>query len=151
MKLTVIISSALVALASAQSSVVYVTSPAGGEKYTAGTDAVITWKDPTVESIGEINLTKGDSKSLQRVDTIANDITATDGEFTWSIPSDIEAGEYAFQFGTSPNFAYSGRFIVEAGERVKTGGNTEAGDSFEGGEVTEASEEGNEIEGEEEA
>ncbi|CAO3619171.1 unnamed protein product [Cunninghamella echinulata] len=148
MKLTLFISSALVALASAQSSIIYVTSPAGGETYTAGTDAVITWDKPNVDTIGEIVLTQGDPKALDHLDIIANDINASDREFTWKIPSDLPPGDYAFQFGAEPNFAYSGKFTVEAGESSQE---TEGSEGSEGSEVTEASEEGGEVEGGEEA
>ncbi|CAO3616197.1 unnamed protein product [Cunninghamella blakesleeana] len=115
MKYTVLISSALIALASAQNPLISVTSPLAGAKYKAGQDAIISWINPTQPAISQIVLVQGPSTALQPVTTIAQNVNAADGKYVWKIPIEIANGEYAFEFGNSPDMAYTGKFFIEGG------------------------------------
>ncbi|ORZ05217.1 Ser-Thr-rich glycosyl-phosphatidyl-inositol-anchored membrane family-domain-containing protein [Absidia repens] len=118
MKLSAVVVAALVSMVSAQSSgaIISVTAPLQGASYKAGDKAIISWINPSVESISQIVLAKGGSTSLQPVTTIATNVPASSGSYTWNIPADIPAGsDYAFEFGTSPNLAFTGQFSITGG------------------------------------
>ncbi|ORZ22986.1 hypothetical protein BCR42DRAFT_127144 [Absidia repens] len=114
MKFALIISSALLAVASGQV-IVSITSPLSGTKLKAGSDAVISWVNPSVPTISQIVLAKGPSNALQPVSTIANNIDTAAGKYVWKIPYEVENGEYAFELGTSPDLAFAGPFTIEGG------------------------------------
>ncbi|CDH48758.1 hypothetical protein RO3G_02456 [Lichtheimia corymbifera JMRC:FSU:9682] len=101
---------------SAQSTgILSVTSPIEGTTYTAGKDALITWTNPTVDTISQIVLAHGDPNNLQRLDVIASNVDAGAGSYTWSIPANTTAGtDYALIFGTSPDLGFSPQFTIEA-------------------------------------
>ncbi|CAO3619174.1 unnamed protein product [Cunninghamella echinulata] len=115
MKLSLFISSALIALASAQTPIISVTSPLQGTKLKAGTDAVISWVNPSSPTISQIVLAQGPSTALQPVTTLAQNVNAADGKYIWKIPIEIANGQYALEFGNSPNMAYAGPFTIEGG------------------------------------
>ena len=99
---------------SAQSNIVSITSPLTGTVYTAGQPAVITWIDQQVPVIPKIVLAKGLPTALQPVSTIAQDVDANAGSYTWNVPVDIAAGDdYAFELGNSPNVSYTGLFTIK--------------------------------------
>ncbi|ORZ16234.1 Ser-Thr-rich glycosyl-phosphatidyl-inositol-anchored membrane family-domain-containing protein [Absidia repens] len=132
MKLSAIVAAALISVVSAQSSstpIISVTAPLQGASYKAGDKAVISWINPTVDSISQIVLAKGSSNALQPVTTIASNVKADSGSYTWNIPADTPAGsDYAFEFGTSPNLAFTGQFSITAG----SGGSSNSSSSASG-------------------
>ncbi|CEP09693.1 hypothetical protein [Parasitella parasitica] len=104
-----------VTIVSAQSNIVSVTSPLAGTVYTAGQPAVITWIDQQVPVIPKIVLAKGLPTALQPVSTIAQDVDANAGSYTWNVPADIAAGDdYAFELGNSPNISFTGLFTIKS-------------------------------------
>ncbi|KAI8099529.1 uncharacterized protein BX664DRAFT_377380 [Halteromyces radiatus] len=115
MKFALLISSALFAVVSGDV-IVSITSPLSGTKLKAGSDAVISWVNPTVPTISQIVLAKGPSTALQPVTTIATNVDTAGGKYVWKIPYEIENGnEYAFELGTSPDLAFAGPFSIEGG------------------------------------
>ncbi|KAI9490762.1 Ser-Thr-rich glycosyl-phosphatidyl-inositol-anchored membrane family-domain-containing protein [Zychaea mexicana] len=105
-----------VAAVSAQQNIISVTAPLEGTTYQAGSDAIISWINPTVETISQIVLSNGPSTALQPVMTIAENVDAAGGSYTWSVPADLAAGtDYALQFGTSPDVSYAGPFTIAGG------------------------------------
>ncbi|ORE07749.1 hypothetical protein BCV72DRAFT_226149 [Rhizopus microsporus var. microsporus] len=106
-----------VSAVSAQTNIVSVTSPLTGTVYTAGKPAIISWINPQVSSISKIVLAQGESTNLQPVSTIAENVDASSGSYTWNVPSDITPGNnYALELGTSPNISYTGMFTIQAGD-----------------------------------
>ncbi|KAI8099425.1 uncharacterized protein BX664DRAFT_354846 [Halteromyces radiatus] len=121
---TVLLAIASAALVSAQS-IVSITSPLGNNVYTAGGQATITWTNPTVDVIPQIELSKGPSTALQPVLQVATNVSAKDMQYTWNIPTTVAAGsDYAFVLGISPNLSYSGQFTINA-----AGGSAASGSS----------------------
>ncbi|ORY99942.1 Ser-Thr-rich glycosyl-phosphatidyl-inositol-anchored membrane family-domain-containing protein [Syncephalastrum racemosum] len=107
---------ALAAVASAQTSILSVTSPLQGTTWTAGSSATITWINPSVDTISKIVLAHGESTALQQVQVIAENVSAADGSYTWTVPADLAPGtDYALEFGTSPDLAYSPQFTIASG------------------------------------
>ncbi|KAG0743274.1 hypothetical protein G6F57_007677 [Rhizopus arrhizus] len=101
---------------SAQTNIVSITSPLTGTVYTAGQSAIISWINPQVSSISKIVLAQGDPTALQPVSTIAENVDASAGSYTWNIPADITpANNYALELGTSPNVSYTALFTIQAG------------------------------------
>lgn len=88
---SVLVAIATAALVSAQS-IVSITSPLGNNVYTAGGQAIITWVNPTVDTIPQIELSKGPSTLLQPVLTVATNVNAKDMQYTWNIPTTITPG-----------------------------------------------------------
>ncbi|SAL96465.1 hypothetical protein [Absidia glauca] len=118
MKFTSVIAAALITVGvSAQNSpIISVTAPLQGASYKAGDKAIISWVNPSVDSISQIVLAKGSSNALQPVTTIATNVPAASGSYTWNIPADTPAGsDYAFEFGTSPQLAFTGQFSITGG------------------------------------
>ncbi|GAA5801943.1 hypothetical protein HPULCUR_011579 [Helicostylum pulchrum] len=100
---------------SAQNNIVSITSPLMNTVYTAGQDAVISWIKPTVDTIPKIMLAKGDPLALEVVATIAENVDAKKGSYTWKIPADTAPGnDYAFELGVSPDMSFSGMFSIKA-------------------------------------
>ncbi|KAG2235297.1 hypothetical protein BDF21DRAFT_497253 [Thamnidium elegans] len=99
----------------AQNNIVSITSPLMNAVYTAGQDAVISWINPTVDTIPKIMLAKGDPLALEVVATIAENVDAKKGSYTWKIPADTAPGnDYAFELGVSPDMSFSGMFAIKA-------------------------------------
>ncbi len=72
--------------------------------------------NPQVSSISKIVLAQGDPTALQPVSTIAENVDASAGSYTWNIPADITpANNYALELGTSPNVSYTALFTIQAG------------------------------------
>ncbi|KAH8551834.1 Ser-Thr-rich glycosyl-phosphatidyl-inositol-anchored membrane family-domain-containing protein [Umbelopsis sp. PMI_123] len=95
---------------------VSITSPLTGTVYTAGGQAIISWINPSVPTLAQIQLAKGPATALQPVGQVATNVQTSDGKYTWTIPADTPAGtDYAFELGTSPNIAYSGFFTIKGG------------------------------------
>ncbi|KAI9485270.1 MAG: hypothetical protein EXX96DRAFT_544564 [Benjaminiella poitrasii] len=106
----------LASLVSAQKAIVSITSPLANTKYKAGQEAIISWINPSVQTIPQIVLAKGPSSALQPIMTIATNVNANDMKYVWKIPFEIENGsEYAFELGTSPDLAFAGPFTIEGG------------------------------------
>lgn len=84
------VSAAYLAALACADPIVSITSPLTNTRYKAGTEAIISWINPTVGTISQIVLAKGKSNALQPLRTIATNITATDGKFTWKIPFEID-------------------------------------------------------------
>ncbi|KAI8970308.1 hypothetical protein BDF20DRAFT_117627 [Mycotypha africana] len=96
--------------------IVSITSPLANTKYKAGQEAIISWINPTVQTIPQIVLAKGPSNALQPVTTIATNVNAKELKYVWKIPFEIENGnEYAFELGQSPDLAFAGPFTIEGG------------------------------------
>lgn len=69
---------------------------------------------PTVSTISKITLVKGNPNALQPVLTVAQDVDANAGSYTWAVPSTLAGGaDYALELGTSPNISYTGLFTIE--------------------------------------
>ncbi|CAO3592412.1 unnamed protein product [Absidia cylindrospora] len=112
---SILVAIATAALATAQ--IVSVTSPLDNNVYTAGGQALITWVNPTVDVIPQIQLSKGPSTALQPVMSVATNVNAKDMQLTWNIPATVAAGsDYAFVFGVSPDLAYTGQFTIKAAD-----------------------------------
>lgn len=79
----------LATLASAEV-IVSITSPLMGTRYKAGSEAIISWTDPTVSTISQIVLAKGKSNTLQPILTIATNVNAKDMKYVWKIPFEID-------------------------------------------------------------
>ncbi|KAF7722746.1 hypothetical protein EC973_002730 [Apophysomyces ossiformis] len=123
---TAIVSAVLLSVVSAQKPIVSMTSPLANTKYKACSDAILSWINPQERSISEIVLAYGPAEALQPVMTIAQNVPASDGHYTWKIPCDIKNGDkYAFKLGTSPKLAFAGPFTIEGG----VGGNLPSGGS----------------------
>ncbi|KAF7731504.1 hypothetical protein EC973_009268 [Apophysomyces ossiformis] len=123
------------AAVSAQQNIVSITGPLRGAVLTAGESTTITWINPTVQTISKIALAKGDPAALQVVATIAENVDASTGSYTWNIPSDTPSGnDYALELGTSPNMSFAGLFTIEGA----TGNTTATGSSSATGNTTTA-------------
>jgi Ser-Thr-rich glycosyl-phosphatidyl-inositol-anchored membrane family len=81
-----------IAAVSAQTTIVSLTSPLTGTVYNAGSNAIISWINPTVATISQIELVKGPATALQPVLTVTTNVNAADGTYTWAIPADTAAG-----------------------------------------------------------
>lgn len=82
----------LATIASAQTAIVSITSPLSNTNYKAGSEAIISWVNPSVPTISQIVLAKGPSTGLQPVMTIATNVDAKDLRYTWKIPDDLPDG-----------------------------------------------------------
>ncbi|KAI8328716.1 Ser-Thr-rich glycosyl-phosphatidyl-inositol-anchored membrane family-domain-containing protein [Chlamydoabsidia padenii] len=132
MKLSAFVAAALITMVSAQQSkpIISVTAPLQGASYKAGEKATISWINPTVDSISQIVLAKGSSTALQPVTTIAQNVKASSGSYSWDIPADTPPGsDYAFEFGTSPDMAYTGQFSITAGSGSSSNSSSSASGS----------------------
>lgn len=72
--------------------IVSITSPLSGTVYTAGKAALISWIDASVDTIPAIVIAQGDPNALQPVQTIASNVDASAGSYTWNIPADFAPG-----------------------------------------------------------
>lgn len=45
-----------------------------------------------MDTISQIELANGDPSNLNHLNVIATDVDADSGEYTWSVPSDIQPG-----------------------------------------------------------
>ncbi|CAO3599818.1 unnamed protein product [Absidia cylindrospora] len=113
---SILVAIAAAAFVSAEN-IVSVTAPLANNVYTAGGQAIITWINPTVDIISQIQLSQGPSTALQPVMNVAKNVSASDMQYTWQIPATLAAGsDYAFVFGTSPNLSYTGQFTIKAAD-----------------------------------
>ncbi|ORZ26092.1 hypothetical protein BCR42DRAFT_401556 [Absidia repens] len=113
---SILVAIAAAAFVSAEN-IVSITAPLSNNVYTAGGQAIITWINPTVDTISQIQLSQGPSTALQPVMTVAKNVSASDMQYTWQIPTTLAAGsDYAFVFGTSPNLSYTGQFTIKAAD-----------------------------------
>lgn len=71
---------------------VSITSPLTGTVYTAGGQALITWINPTVTTLAQIQLAKGPSNALQPVGLVASNVATASGTYTWTIPANTAPG-----------------------------------------------------------
>jgi hypothetical protein len=142
MKFTSVIAAALITVGvSAQNSpIISVTAPLQGASYKAGDKAIISWVNPSVDSISQIVLAKGSSNALQPVTTIATNVPAASGSYTWNIPADTPAGsDYAFEFGTSPQLAFTGQFSITGGTPGAGSGSSNSSSGSSGSSSTSSS------------
>ncbi|KAL0077303.1 hypothetical protein F4703DRAFT_1883286 [Phycomyces blakesleeanus] len=119
-----------IAMASAEN-IISVTSPLTGTVYTAGTSVIISWVNPTVDTISKIVLAQGAATALQPVLNVAENVPATTNSYTWAIPADITPGDYALEFGTSPDLSYTGQFSIKAPAAAATSGPAESSSAAE--------------------
>jgi hypothetical protein len=90
---TLFISAAyLASIVSAQKPIVSITSPLANTHYKVGTEAIISWVNPSVPTISQIVLAKGPPTGLQPVMTIATNVNAGDLQYTWKIPEGLPSG-----------------------------------------------------------
>lgn len=73
--------------------IISIASPLTGTVYTAGSEAIIAWNNPTVKTISQIVLAKGKSNALQPILTIATNVNAADMKYVWKIPFEIDTAE----------------------------------------------------------
>lgn len=97
-----------------------VTSPNGGEKFSAGTNMTFSWSSQNYPSYAgvDINLFKKKSSPILSVLTlglydeydfnasIARNYTNKYGQFGWTIPADYSSGEYKLEISCSRNQGY---------------------------------------------
>ncbi|KAG2202037.1 hypothetical protein INT47_006229 [Mucor saturninus] len=96
--------------------IVSITSPLINTRYKAGSEAIISWINPSVATIPQIVLAKGKSNALQPLHVIATNVNAQDMKYVWKIPFEIDnADDYAFELGNSPDLAFAGPFTIEGG------------------------------------
>ncbi|KAG2221271.1 hypothetical protein INT45_012392 [Circinella minor] len=139
--ITAIISATAIAVTSAQgpapaggnTAIVSITSPLTGTTYKAGSKAIISWINPSVETIPQIILARGPSSALQPIAQIGQNVNSASGRFEWEIPYDCTDGnDYAFELGQSPQLAFAGPFTIEGctgGNFSSAGGNASASNS----------------------
>ena len=89
---TLFVSAAYVASLVSGAAIVSITSPLINTKYKAGQEAIISWINPSVQTIPQIILAKGPSTALQPIMTIATNVNANDLKYVWKIPFEIENG-----------------------------------------------------------
>ncbi|KAI8074131.1 Ser-Thr-rich glycosyl-phosphatidyl-inositol-anchored membrane family-domain-containing protein [Gongronella butleri] len=112
---------ASLSIVSAQTGILSVTAPLQGTVYTAGQTALITWINPTVDTISQIVLANGPANALQPVMVIATNVSASADSFSWNIPANLTSGtDYALEFGQSPNMSFSGMFTIQGGNGTAT-------------------------------
>ncbi|KAI8096195.1 uncharacterized protein BX664DRAFT_323353 [Halteromyces radiatus] len=99
-----------------QTPIVSITAPLQNAAYSAGQRLVISWINPQVDTISQIQICHGNPAALQPIAVIATNVNAKgNGSFDWTIPSNYTTGsDYAFILGTSPNVAYTGQFTINA-------------------------------------
>ncbi|ORZ25422.1 hypothetical protein BCR42DRAFT_7488 [Absidia repens] len=101
----------------AQQPIVSITAPLQNASFTAGGKLVVSWINPQVDSISQIQLSHGSPQALQPITVIANNVDAKSGSYSWDIPSNLTTGnDYALVLGTSPNLAYTGQFTIKGAE-----------------------------------
>lgn len=117
-----------VAAVSAQTTPVSITSPLSGSSFKAGGQAMITWINPTTQTLAQVQLVQGPASALQPVAQVATNVNTADGKLTWTVPANTPAGsDYAFELGASPNIAYSGFFSITAGDGSAAGNSSASG------------------------
>lgn len=119
MKLILIIILFIVSIAAQTTPPVSITSPLTGSVFTSGISTSITWINPTVSTLSEIQLVQGPANALQEVMLVASNISTSSGSYIWIIPKNIASGtNYALSLGSSPNIAYSGFFTIKGDSPV---------------------------------
>ncbi|CAO3624952.1 unnamed protein product [Mucor hiemalis] len=108
---------AIVAVAAAVSAQTIVTSqPGQNQKYKAGSTAQIVWT-PVAGTISTIDLRAGSATALDFVATIATNVSAQAGSYSWNIPATTAPGtNYGLSFGQSPDASYSPMFTITAAD-----------------------------------
>lgn len=84
------VSAAFLASLVAAEPIVSITSPLTNTRYKAGSEAIISWINPTVGTIPQIVLAKGKSNALQPLRVIATNVNAQDMKYVWKIPLEID-------------------------------------------------------------
>lgn len=108
---TLFISAAYVASLVSATSIVSITSPLLNQKYKAGSEAIISWINPTVATIPQIVLAKGPSTALQPIMTIATNVNAQDMKYVWKIPFEIENGSECKLWFITKVVAYTDKML----------------------------------------
>ncbi|KAI9257737.1 hypothetical protein EDC94DRAFT_614002 [Helicostylum pulchrum] len=108
---------AIAAVALTVVSAVKITSsrPSMNQVLVAGANTQIVWK-PVEGVITTIDLRQGDENALTFLQTIATNVPANTGTYSWDVPATLPAGaDYALSFGLSPEDTYSPFFAISAG------------------------------------
>ncbi len=86
------------------------TAPQADEIFTAGHDLIITWN--AAGDFSAVNLLYGNA--LKQYQFIARDIPATPGQFTWTIPTSLNTGQYTIRIMSTNGLAVSesGPFVI---------------------------------------
>ncbi|CAO3653083.1 unnamed protein product [Cunninghamella echinulata] len=125
MKLSVIFLVILISVVSAQQPAVTITYPKNGAILKAGTNAMITWNNPTVDFVNGIVLGKGTATDVQPIEKIAGMIPAFELSYTWKIPANFSSGnDYFFIFGQTANQAIAGPFTISSDSTSNTNNST---------------------------
>jgi hypothetical protein len=67
-------------------------------------------------SLTNDTLAQGNPNALQPVITVAENVDANAGSYTWSVPTNITLGvDYALELGVSPNISYTCLLTIQAG------------------------------------
>lgn len=66
-------------------------------------------------SLTNDNLARGNPNALQPVMTVAENVDANAGSYTWSVPANISLGvDYVLELGVSPNISYTCLLTIQA-------------------------------------
>ncbi|KAI9307741.1 hypothetical protein BJ944DRAFT_228366 [Cunninghamella echinulata] len=115
MVLSIIFLVILISVVSAQQPIAAVTYPKQGSILKAGTDAMITWANPTVDFINGIVLGRGTTTDIQPIDKIAGMVPAYSLSYTWKIPANFSSGsDYFFILGQTTGQATAGPFTISS-------------------------------------
>ncbi|KAI8362813.1 hypothetical protein BD560DRAFT_299177, partial [Blakeslea trispora] len=105
------------------------TAPLQGSTWTIGNQETVSWQN-VQDNIGKvlINLMQGDPNALKLVQTLAQDVDASLGNTTVTVPENVTAGnDYALAVGTDPSqMAYIGGMAISS-ENNSTDSDVSAG------------------------
>ncbi|KAK9765533.1 hypothetical protein K7432_006073 [Basidiobolus ranarum] len=97
----------------------FITQPVGGTRWTAGTNATITWlvEGPISSAKYDITLMFGKAENLDTIATIAKGISNVSGSYTWNVPKELASGAlYAICLSSGKDTAYSHFFDIDASQ-----------------------------------
>ncbi|SAM00227.1 hypothetical protein [Absidia glauca] len=99
---------------------VSITAPVQNAAYSAGQRLVISWLNPQVDVIPQIQICRGAPNALQPIAVIALNVDAkANGSYAYEIPSDYQYGnDYAFILGLPPNVVITSPFTINAKTRT---------------------------------
>ncbi|ORZ13588.1 hypothetical protein BCR42DRAFT_418610 [Absidia repens] len=91
-----------------------ITAPLKNTAYSAGQRIVISWLNPQVDVISQIQICHGTSPAPQPISVIATNVDAkANGTYAWTIPSSWpSSNDYIFMLGTPPNVVSTEQFTI---------------------------------------